>query len=287
MAMDVEYEEYSSTSSSKHHGWKLEVSRRHRETQEMEALEARIAAEYAKIDHGISVGDLTAPRATNLIKEMDRSARLPGAIANGPSNDHEGVVMFLTYPDREGLCGALPTLQTLEESERESRRDAAEDEKNARVAKEKKNAPSAALAEQKDQHRKTLASRLVDAMPLVRRVTQDPNAASEARPERLVAAAEPNGDGDGDGDGVFDTAVSAFPSSLSTRLKSPRGPLVGTASCASRPLNRPDRLVEYDYAVGVDRARELTDAELHEMKGAVTNEGDVPDTAFRDLNQVD
>jgi hypothetical protein len=45
--------------------------------------------------------------------------------------------------------------------------------------------------------------------------------------------------------------------------------------------------VEYDYAVGVDRARELTDAELHEMKGAVTNEGDVPDTAFRDLNQVD
>ena len=38
MAMDVEYEEYSSTSSSKHHGWKLEVSRRHRETQEMEAL---------------------------------------------------------------------------------------------------------------------------------------------------------------------------------------------------------------------------------------------------------
>jgi hypothetical protein len=138
MAMDVEYEEYSSTSSSKHHGWKLEVSRRHRETQEMEALEARIAAEYAKIDHGISVGDLTAPRATNLIKEMDRSARLPGAIANGPLNDHEGVVMFLTYPDREGLCGALPTLQTLEESERESRRDAAEDEKNARDAKEKK-----------------------------------------------------------------------------------------------------------------------------------------------------
>ena len=285
MAMDVEYEEYSSTSSSKHHGWKLEVSRRHRETQEMEALEARIAAEYAKIDHGISVGDLTAPRATNLIKEMDRSARLPGAIANGPLNDHEGVVMFLTYPDREGLCGALPTLQTLEESERESRRDAAEDEKNARDAKEKKNAPSAALAEQKDQHRKTLASRLVDAMPLVRRVARDPNAASEARPERLVVAAEPNGDGDGDGI-RRDVAVSAFPSFETTRL-STRGTLVGTASCASRPLNRPDRLVEYDYFVGVDRARELTDAELHEMKGAVTNEGDVPDTAFRDLNQVD
>jgi len=126
----------------------------------------------------------------------------------------------------------------------------------------------------------------VDAMPLVRRVARDPNAASEARPERLVAAAEPNGDGDGDGI-RRDVAVSAFPSRETTRLKSPRGTLVGTASCVSRHLNRPDRLVEYDYFVGVDRARELTDAELHEMKGAVTNEGDVPDTAFRDLNQVD
>ena len=41
MAMEVEYEEFASTSSSKHHGWKLEVSRQHRERREMEALEAR------------------------------------------------------------------------------------------------------------------------------------------------------------------------------------------------------------------------------------------------------
>lgn len=40
MAMEVEYEEYASTSSSKHHGWKLEVSRQHKERREMEALEA-------------------------------------------------------------------------------------------------------------------------------------------------------------------------------------------------------------------------------------------------------
>ena len=41
MAMDVEYEEYASTSSSKHHGWKCEVSRQHKERREMEDLEAR------------------------------------------------------------------------------------------------------------------------------------------------------------------------------------------------------------------------------------------------------
>ena len=286
MAMDVEYEEYSSTSSSKHHGWKLEVSRRHRETQEMEALEARIAAEYAKIDQGLSVGDLTAPRATRLIAAMDRSARLPGAIAHGPSRDHDRV-MFLTYPDREGLCGALPTLRALEESARESQRDVAEDvDVDARDAKEKKNASSssssAALAKPKDPNRNTLASRLVDAMPLVRRI----DARKEARGS--LVAAETNGDGDG----IFDTAVAAFPSRetrLETRLET-RGTLVSSSSSSSsafRRFKRPDRLVEYDYSVGVDRARDLTDAELHERAGAVTVDGDVPETAFRDLNQVD
>ena len=91
MAMDVEYEEYSTTSSSKHHGWKLEVSRRHRETSEMETLESRIAEEYAKIDQGLSVGDLTAPRAARLVAEMDRSARL---IAN--RDDTNERVMYIT-----------------------------------------------------------------------------------------------------------------------------------------------------------------------------------------------
>ena len=294
MAMDVEYEEYSSTSSSKHHGWKLEVSRRHRETQEMEALEARIAAEYAKIDQGLSVGDLTAPRATRLIAAMDRSARLPGAIAHGPSRDHDRV-MFLTYPDREGLCGALPTLRALEESARESQRDVAEDvDVDARDAKEKKNASSssssssAALAKPKDPNRNTLASRLVDAMPLVRRV----DARKEARGSLVAAETNGDGDGDGDGDGIFDTAVAAFPSRetrLETRLET-RGTLVSSSSSSSsafRRFKRPDRLVEYDYSVGVDRARDLTDAELHERAGAVTVDGDVPETAFRDLNQVD
>ena len=42
MAMEVDYEEYASTSSSKHHGWKVEVSRRHKERREMEALEVRV-----------------------------------------------------------------------------------------------------------------------------------------------------------------------------------------------------------------------------------------------------
>jgi hypothetical protein len=42
MAMEVEYEEFASTSSSKHHGWKLEVSRQHKEKREMEALEVGV-----------------------------------------------------------------------------------------------------------------------------------------------------------------------------------------------------------------------------------------------------
>ena len=29
MAMDVEYEEYAATTSSKHHGWKVQVSQQH------------------------------------------------------------------------------------------------------------------------------------------------------------------------------------------------------------------------------------------------------------------
>ena len=45
--------------------------------------------------------------------------------------------------------------------------------------------------------------------------------------------------------------------------------------------------MEYDFSIGVDRARELTDAELHERAGAVNRYGEVAETAFRDLNQVD
>ena len=41
-AMEVEYEEYASTSTSKHHGWKLEVSRQHRERRELEDIEVRV-----------------------------------------------------------------------------------------------------------------------------------------------------------------------------------------------------------------------------------------------------
>ena len=51
MAMEVEYEEFASTSSSKHHGWKLEVSRQHKERREMEALEAGLGK-----GNGTSVG---------------------------------------------------------------------------------------------------------------------------------------------------------------------------------------------------------------------------------------
>ena len=67
------------------------------------------------------------------------------------------------------------------------------------------------------------------------------------------------------------------------RVVSPTVPAPATGA----PARRPDRLVEYDFSIGVDRARELTDAELHERAGAVNRYGEVAETAFRDLNQVD
>ena len=285
--MDVEYEEYSTTSSSKHHGWKLEVSRRHRETSEMETLESRIAEEYAKIDHGISVGDLTAPRAARLVAEMDRSKRL---ITNGHVDTHRH---YITYPDREGLCGALPSLASsaLEPNEREGERTNAFPD-GVPSAKEVKNAkdaplfaPASALLEthhtQNDRvsvsSRKSLASRLANAMPLVRR--NETNVKTQIYRDRshLIAIDDSR------------IAVGALVASGERRAASARASV--SAAAKVRELfahtRRPDRLVEYDFSIGVDRARELTDAELHERAGAVNRDGEVAETAFRDLNRVD
>ena len=285
--MDVEYEEYSTTSSSKHHGWKLEVSRRHRETSEMETLESRIAEEYAKIDHGISVGDLTAPRAARLVAEMDRSKRL---ITNGHVDTHRH---YITYPDREGLCGALPSLASsaLEPNEREGERTNAFPD-GVPSAKEVKNAkdappfaPASALLEthhtQNDRvsvsSRKSLASRLANAMPLVRR--NETNVKTQIYRDRshLIAIDDSR------------IAVGALVASGERRAASARDSV--SAAAKVRELfahtRRPDRLVEYDFSIGVDRARELTDAELNERAGAVNRDGEVAETAFRDLNRVD
>lgn len=292
MAMDVEYEEYSTTSSSKHHGWKLEVSRRHRDLSEMETLESRIAEEYAKIDHGISVGDLTAPRAARLVAEMDRSKRL---IANeNPIDTHRH---YITYPDREGLCGALPSLASsaLEPNEREGER-AAFPDGVPEIAKEVKNAKDAppfapirsALLETHHtpdmvssvslfEKRKILASRLADAMPLVRR--NDANVKNDAIGDRSRAIDDSR------------AVASHLVASGERRADGSARASVSAAETKVRELfahtRRPDRLVEYDFSIGVDRARELTDAELHERAGAVNRDGEVAETAFRDLNRVD
>jgi len=293
MAMDVEYEEYSTTSSSKHHGWKLEVSRRHRETSEMETLESRIAEEYAKIDHGISVGDLTAPRAARLVAETDRSKRL---IANGHVDTYRH---YITYPDREGLCGALPSLASsaLEPNEREGERAAfpdgvppAKEVKNAKDAPPVSAPPASALLETHHtpdppdppddvsvSSRKSLASRLANAMPLVRR--NETNVKTQIYRDRshLIAIDDSR------------IAVGALVASGERRAASARDSV--SAAAKVRELfahtRRPDRLVEYDFSIGVDRARELTDAELNERAGAVNRDGEVAETAFRDLNRVD
>ena len=257
MAMDVEYEEYSSTSSSKHHGWKLEVSRRHRETQEMEALEERLAVEYARIDQGLSVGDLTAPRATRLIAQMDRSGRLPGAVTNGSSRDREEG-MFVTYPDREGLCGALPTLDAAFGKGEEAREsDSPAEARGGRLAALVGKGPLGSA-------RESLASRLVEAMPLIR--TRGGDAV------HAIVSADAN---DRDGGALRRAAAP-----LNGAEANARGP---APTCARRP----DRLVEYDVSIGVDRARRLTDAELNERAGAVNGDGEVVETAFRDLNRCD
>lgn len=291
MAMDVEYEEYSTTSSSKHHGWKLEVSRRHRETSEMETLESRIAEEYAKIDHGISVGDLTAPRAARLVAEMDRSKRLIANDTTSTLHRH-----YITYPDREGLCGALPSLASsaLEPNDAIERERAAFPDGVPGDAKEVKNAKDAppfapirsALLETHHtpdmvssvslfEKRKSLASRLADAMPLVRR--NDANVKNDAIGDR-----SPRDDS---------RAVGALVASGERRADGSARASVSAAETKVRELfahtRRPDRLVEYDFSIGVDRARELTDAELHERAGAVNRDGEVAETAFRDLNRVD
>ena len=294
MAMDVEYEEYSTTSSSKHHGWKLEVSRRHRDLSEMETLESRIAEEYAKIDHGISVGDLTAPRAARLVAEMDRSKRL---IANeNPIDTHRH---YITYPDREGLCGALPSLASsaLEPNDAIEGERAAFPDGVPGDAKEVKNAKDAipfapirsALLETHHtpdmvssvsffEKRKSLASRLADAMPLVVR-RNDANVKNDAIGDRSRAIDDSR------------AVASHLVASGERRADGSARASVSAAETKVRELfahtRRPDRLVEYDFSIGVDRARELTDAELHERAGAVNRDGEVAETAFRDLNRVD
>ena len=84
-------------------------------------------------------------------------------------------------------------------------------------------------------------------------------------------------------------AVGALVASGERRAASARASV--SAAAKVRELfahtRRPDRLVEYDFSIGVDRARELTDAELHERAGAVNRDGEVAETAFRDLNRVD
>ena len=296
MAMDVEYEEYSTTSSSKHHGWKLEVSRRHRETSEMETLESRIAEEYAKIDHGISVGDLTAPRAARLVAEMDRSKRLISP--NGEIDTHHR--HYITYPDREGLCGALPSLASsaLEPNDAVEREraafpdgvpgDAKDSVKNAKDAPPFGASPVSALLETHHtpdtvssvsffEKRKSLASRLADAMPLVRR--NETNVKNDAIGDRSRAIDDSR------------AVASHLVASGERRADGSARASVSAAETKVRELfahtRRPDRLVEYDFSIGVDRARELTDAELHERAGAVNRDGEVAETAFRDLNRVD
>ncbi|CAL6445363.1 unnamed protein product [Bathycoccus prasinos] len=86
--LQVDYEEYASTSSSKHHGYKAEVSERNKHIRELEDIELALAKIYAEIDCGDQVADLIGGKdVQKRIKELDRR----GKTMKGEK--------YLTYPE--------------------------------------------------------------------------------------------------------------------------------------------------------------------------------------------
>ena len=86
--LQVDYEEYASTSSSKHHGYKTEVSERNKHIRELEDIEHALAKIYAEIDCGDQVADLIGGKdVQKRIKELDRR----GKTMKGEK--------YLTYPE--------------------------------------------------------------------------------------------------------------------------------------------------------------------------------------------
>jgi|TARA_B110000977_G_scaffold201576_3_gene296972 hypothetical protein len=261
MAMEVNYEEYSSTSSSKHHGWKVEISRRHQERQEMEALEEEIANKYARIDCGLSVGDLTCPRSVKLIKEMDR-------LRIGPSSEPR----YVTYPELQGLCDSdtVPsTVQMLENASDKSAEDSNTNQSRRHLEKVKDS--------QKTTARRLVTEKLIASMPLVRvggaGKLDGQNTLHEAPLTGSTTLA----------DGTAVVLASDMSRSMTELSKQTSSLTLGSNTSALQ--TRPERLVQYDMTIGVDPKKAPTDAELDAEK--IDDTGQVSDVAYRDLEQLD
>tara|TARA_B100000405_G_scaffold39797_1_gene26712 strand:+ start:2697 stop:3479 length:783 start_codon:yes stop_codon:yes gene_type:complete len=86
--LEVEYEEYASTSSSKHHGYKTEVSEGNKRVRELDDIESALAKIYAEIDCGDQVADIIGGKdVQKRIEDLDR---------RGKTNGGE---KYLTYPE--------------------------------------------------------------------------------------------------------------------------------------------------------------------------------------------
>ena len=253
MAMDVEYEEYAATTSSKHHGWKVQVSQQHVERRELEDLEAKIAAVYAQIDAGDSVADLTAPAAVKRIKDMDRL---------GIGHD---VGMYLTYPERRGY--------DVEYADANDDGDVDPSEGTARGGE--RSLGDGVMVRRADPNLR--GEDLLRRMPLVK----VGGAASGKGSGHGGALPEPE-EGSvhvGSNAVVVHRAGAGRDSGDENKKALTRTGQVGPA------VVRPKREVLYDVSHGVDMKRIATDEE----KGAAVldKDGNVPRTAYKDLSLVD
>ena len=253
MAMDVEYEEYAATTSSKHHGWKVQVSQQHVERRELEDLEAKIAAVYAQIDAGDSVADLTAPAAVKRIKDMDRL---------GIGHD---VGMYLTYPERRGY--------DVEYADTNDDGDVDPSEGTARGGE--RSLGDGVMVRRADPNLR--GEDLLRRMPLVK----VGGAASGKGSGHGGALPEPE-EGSvhvGSNAVVVHRAGAGRDSGDENKKALTRTGQVGPA------VVRPKREVLYDVSHGVDMKRIATDEEKD--AAVLDKDGNVPRTAYKDLSLVD
>lgn len=253
MAMDVEYEEYAATTSSKHHGWKVMVSQQHVERRELEDLEAKIAAVYAKIDAGDSVADLTAPAAVKRIKDMDWL---------GIGHD---VGMYLTYPERRGY--------DVDYADTNDDGDVDPSEGTARGGE--RSLGDGVMVRRADPNLR--GEDLLRRMPLVK----VGGAASGKGSGHGGALPEPE-EGSvhvGSNAVVVHRAGAGRDSGDENKRALTRTGQVGPA------VVRPKREVLYDVSHGVDMKRIATDEEKD--AAVLDKDGNVPRTAYKDLSLVD
>ena len=99
--LEVEYEEYASTSSSKHHGYKTEVSEGNKRVRELDDIESALAKIYAEIDCGDQVADIIGGKdVQKRIEDLDRRGKTNSGEVFDVSGERE--VFFRRRRGRRG-----------------------------------------------------------------------------------------------------------------------------------------------------------------------------------------